>query len=51
MLSSNLPFHFNEDDQLYSLHNAPEIPEPFPLSPQPTSAPVMRQCAVAHVIP
>ena len=60
MLSSYLPFHFtvpsdeeslNEDDQLYSLHNAPEIPEPSPPSPQPASAPVMRQRAVAHVLP
>ena len=42
---------FNEDDQLYSLHNAPEIPEPSPPSSQPASAPVMRQRAVAHVVP
>ena len=62
MLSSYLPFHFtvlsdddslNEDDQLYSLHNAAEIPQPSesPPSPQPASAPVMRQRAVAHVLP
>ena len=60
MLSSNLPFHFtvlsdeeslNENDQLYSLYNAPEIPEPSPPSPEPASAPVMRQYAVAHVPP
>ena len=57
---SHLPFHFtvlsdeeclNDDDQLDSVHNAPEIQEPSPPSPQPTSAPVMRQRAVAHVVP
>ena len=60
MLSSDFSFQFtvlsdddclNEDDQLYSVHNAPEIPEPSPPSPQPASAPVMRQRAVAHVLP
>ena len=39
------------DDQLYALHKAPEIPEPSPPSPQPASASVMRQRAVAHVVP
>jgi len=57
---SHLPFHFtvlsdeeclNDDDQLYSVHNAPEIQEPSPPSPQLASAPVMRQRAVAHVVP
>ena len=62
MLSAycHLPFHFtvlsdeeslNDDDQAYSVHNAPEIQEPSPPSPQPASAPVMRQRAVAHVVP
>ena len=42
---------FNEDDQLYSVSNVPELPEPSPSSPLPASAPVMRQCADAHVVP
>ena len=42
MISSYVPFHFtvlsdndslNDDDQLYSLHNAAEIPEPPSLLP------------------
>ena len=58
--SSYIPFDFtvlseeecfNEDDQLYSVSNVPELPEPSPPSPLPASAPVMRQCAVAHVVP
>ena len=58
--SSYIPFDFtvlsdeecfNEDYNLYSVPNAPELPEPCPPSPQPASAPVMRQCAVAHVLP
>ena len=60
MLSSYLRFHFtvlsdeeslNVDDQLYSLHNASEIPEPSPPIPLAASAPVMRHPAVAHVLP
>ena len=62
MLSSDFPFHltvlsddecFNEDDQQNSWHNAAEIPQPSesPPSPQPASAPSMRQRAVAHVLP
>ena len=42
---------FNENDQLYSVPNAPEIQESSPPSPQPASAPVMRQRSVAHVVP
>ena len=58
--SSYIPFDFtvlsdeecfNEDDQLYSVSNAPELPELSPPSPQVASAPVMRQRAVAHVVP
>jgi len=58
--SSYIPFDFtvlsdeecfNEDDQLYSVSNAPELPELSPSSPQAASAPVMRQRAVAHVVP
>ena len=58
--SSYIPFDFivladeeclNEDDQLYSVSNARELPEPSPPSPQPASAPVIRQRAVAHVLP
>ena len=41
----------NEDDQLYSVPNAPELPKPSPPSPQPASAPVMRQRVVAHILP
>ena len=53
--SSYIPFDFtvlsdeecfNEDDQLYSVSNAPELPELSPSSPQAASAPVMRQRAV-----
>ena len=62
MLSAycQLSFHFTvlsdeesliDDDQVYSVHNAAEIQEPSPPSPQPASAPVMRQRAVAHVVP
>ena len=33
---------FNEDDQLYSVSNVPELPEPSRPSPQAANAPVMR---------
>jgi len=32
------------------LHNAPEMPQPSPPSPQASSVPGMRQRAVAHVL-
>ena len=42
---------FNEDSHRYSLHNAPEIPEPSPPSAEPAHAQVMSQRAIAHVLP
>jgi len=41
----------NEDDQVYSLDKAPEIPEPSP--PRPASAPLtgVRQRAIAYALP